>query len=109
MYFESIQQVQVKTLFSKCFTDGTLFYTSQIGVAIYSGFLRPGDRFDPERVRPRCWHGGTYGNSIEHWNVATFVENHKEYHKEKVKRLLDKDGRSCPSRLRKFRDFTFFE
>ena len=105
MYFESIQQVQITTLFSKCFTDGTLFYTSKIGVSIYSGFLRPGDRFDPEQVRPRCWHGC---NGTE-WNVTTFVENHKEYHKEKVKRLLDKDGRSCPLHLIKFRDFTFFE
>ena len=104
MYFESIQQVKVTTLFSGCFTDGTLFYTSQIGVTIYSGFLRPGDRFDPN-YHPQCSYDGTY----DRWNVATFVENHKEYHNEEVKRLLKKDGRYCPSQLRRLRNLSFFE
>ena len=37
------------------------------------------------------------------------VEDHEEYHNGEVKRLLKKDSTYCPSRLRKLRNFTFFD
>ena len=107
MYLKRTDSIEVETLFSKCFTDGTVFYTCLIGSTAISGFLRPEDTFAVEKVKPKIWK--SFGDGFEHSNLGFSVENHEEYHNGEVKRLLKKDSTCCPSRLRKFRDFTFFE
>ena len=107
MYLKRTDNVEVETLFSKCFTDGTVFYTCLIGNTTISGFLRPEDTFAVEKVRPKLWR--SFGDGFVHSNMGFNVKNHEEYHNKEVKRLLKKDSTCCPSRLRKLRDFTFFE
>ena len=107
MYLKRTDNVEVETLFSKCFTDGTVFYTCLIGSTTISGFLRPEDTFSIEKVRPKLWR--SFGDGFEYSNMGFGVKNHEEYHNGEVKHLLKKDSTCCPSRLRKLRDFTFFE
>ena len=107
MYLKRTDSIEVETLFSKCFTDGTVFYTCLIGSTVISGFLRPEDTFAVEKVKPKIWKN--FGDWFEYSNMGFGVEDHEEYHNGEVKRLLKKDSLYCPSRLRKFRDFTFFE
>lgn len=107
MYLKRTDNVEVETLFSKCFTDGTVFYTCLVGSTAISGFLRPEDTFKIEGVKPKLWK--SFGDGWEYSNMGFGVTNHEEYHNGEVKRLLKKDSTCCPSRLRKFRDFTFFE
>ena len=107
MYLKRTDNVEVETLFSKCFTDGTVFYTCLVGETAISGFLRPEDTFAVEKVRPKLWK--SFGDGFEYSNMGFGVKNHEEYHNGEVKRLLKKDSTCCPSRLRKLRDFTFFE
>ena len=106
--------VSVETLFSKCLNplwSGLLgrpiFYTCLIGNTAISGFLRPEDTFAVEKVKPKLWK--SFGDGFEYSNMGFGVKNHEEYHNGEVKRLLKKDNTCCPSRLRKLRDFTFFE
>ena len=108
MYLKRTDNVEVETMFSKCFTDGTVFYTCLFGETAITGFLRPGDTFDLKEVRPRFW-GSFGGNGLQFTNLGTRVKDHEAYHNEVVKRLLKKDSTCCPSRLRKLRNFTFFE
>lgn len=107
MYLKRTDNVEVETLFSKCFTDGTVFYTCLIGSTTISGFLRPEDTFSIAKVRPKLWR--SFGDGFVHSNTGFNVKNHEEYHNKEVKRLLKKGSTCCPSRLRKLRDFTFFE
>ena len=107
MYLKRTDNVEVETMFSKCFTDGTVFYTCLIGETAISGFLRPGDTFKIEEVKPKIWKN--FGDWFEYSNMGFGVEDHEEYHNGEIKRLLKKDSLYCPSRLRKFRNFTFFE
>ena len=107
MYLKRTDNVEVETLFSKCFTDGTVFYTCRFGSTVMSGFLRPEDTFAVEKVKPKFWK--SFGNGWEYSNMGFGVTNHEEYHNREVKRLLKKDSTCCPSRLRKLRNFTFFE
>lgn len=107
MYLKRTDVITAETLFSKCFTDGTVFYTCLIGNTAISGFLRPEDTFAIEKVRPKLWK--SFGDGFEYSNMGFGVKNHEEYHNGEVKRLLKKDNTCCPSRLRKLRDFTFFE
>ena len=107
MYLKRTDNVEVETLFSKCFTDGTVFYTCLIGKTAISGFLRPEDTFAVEKVKPKIWKN--FGDWFEYSNLGFSVENHEEYHNGEVKRLLKKDSTFCPSRLRKLRHLTFFE
>lgn len=108
MYLKRTDNVEVETLFSKCFTDGTVFYTCLIGNTAISGFLRPEDTFAVEKVRLKLWRSFRW-DGLEFSNLGFDVKNHEEYHNKEVKRLLKKDSTCCPSRLRRFRDFTFFE
>ena len=107
MYLKRTDNVEVETLFSKCFTDGTVFYTCLIGNTAISGFLRPEDTFTVEKVKPKIWK--SFGDGCVYSNMGFGVTNHEEYHNGEVKRLLKKDSTCCPSRLRKLRHFTFFE
>ena len=107
MYLKRTDNVEVETMFSKCFTDGTVFYTCLIGETAISGFLRPEDTFAVEKVKPKTWK--SFGDWFEHSNMGFGVEDHEEYHNGEVKRLLKKDSTFCPSRLRKLRNFTFFD
>ena len=107
MYLKRTDDVRAETMFSKCFTDGTVFYTCLIGSTVMSGFLRPEDTFAVEKVKPKLWK--SFGDGFEYSNMGFGVKNHEEYHNGEVKRLLKKDSTCCPSRLRKFRDFSFFE
>ena len=108
MYLKRTDNVEVETLFSKCFTDGTVFYTCLIGEVVFSGFLRPEDTFQVEEVKPKLWRSFVW-SGFEYSNMGFGVENHEEYHNKEVKRLLKKEGSFCPSRLRKLRNFEFFE
>ena len=109
MYLKRTDDVRAETMFSKCFTDGTVFYTCLIGSTVMSGFLRPEDTFAVEKVKPKLWK--SFGDGFEYSNMGfnVNVEDHEEYHKKEVRRLLKKEGNFCPSRLKKFRNFTFFD
>ena len=113
MYTLTIKtNVEAETIFSKCFIDGTLFYSTRIYNTVFYGFLRPEDFFNPALAcTPRLWHGGSSGD-MEYCNVACDVksiEDHERLHHEDVLRILNKDSNFCPSRLRKLRKFDFFD
>ena len=107
MYLKRTDNVEVETLFSKCFTDGTVFYTCLVGKTAISGFLRPEDTFAVEKVKPKIWK--SFGDGFEYSNMGFGVEDHEEYHNGEVKRLLKKDSTCCPSRLMKLMNLKFFD
>ena len=104
--------VEAETIFSKCFIDGTLFYSTRICNTVFYGFLRPEDSFDIALAcTPKFWRGGSFGD-MEYWNIACDVkstEEHERLHHEYVLRILNKDSNFCPGRLRKLRKFDFFD
>lgn len=102
-----VNTIKVETLFSECFLDGTAFYTCRFGETVFSGFLRPGDMFQIEGVKPREWQ--SFSTGFFYSNMTLHVRDHEAFHRKEVKHLLERYNTFCPSRLRKLRDFTFIE